>query len=620
MLVEVAVAAVAVALFYFLFTRRPVCHGGTKPGEMRPPIQVLLDNPGMIEYGCKDPQPGRVTGARFKFFVWLSFTRFGSYFLVPRTKQGIIGRMGGIYLPEKPTLYPTPPTPPDMKDYSKPNEKIIRRMLDQQIEQKTSERGFRFPTVADYIRAYKSGTCTPTDIAEAVLKAISDSNKADPPLRAIVDTSRDVVLAMAEASTQRWKTGKTISVLDGIPIAIKGEFRVEPYTFRSGSMFIPEIGKGVSETVIVQKLKDAGAVIIGVANMQEFGLGLLGSNPNKLHLTARNPYNPHHYPGGSSSGPAVSVAAGLCPIAIGTDGGGSIRAPASVCGVVGTKPTNRYIDSTGVLPIVYSVAASGPLCSSVLDTAIALDAISRETEGDEKRLSLEGLGETSLEGTTVGVYWEFFEHADKEIVRKCKLAVNQLQSLSATIVEIKIPELEDIRVAHVVTIVSEIASALAVDIDKHFNEFNLESLLPLGSFNFSAIEYINAQKQRTRAIESLKDIFNKVDIIVTPGTGCVAPIIDVSTIPLGESDVFSSVRLQRFSFLANLTGIPGVVLPVGYTSGGLPIGLQLMGRWYEERVLLRVAWALENSGAFPLQKPQVFYDLIEMAKQPHLSV
>ena len=617
MLVEVTVAASAAVLFYFLFTRKPVCHGGTKPGEMRPPIQVILDNPGMIEYGCKDLHAPKVAGRAFKFLAWILYTRFGRYFLLSCIKKkSNLDRMGGIYLPEKPTLYPTPPTPPDMKDYSKLNEKIIRRMLGQQIEQKTSERGFRFPTVADYIQAYRSGTCTPTDVAETVLKAITDSNKADPPLRAIVDTSRDVVLAMAEASTQRWKTGKTISVLDGIPVAVKGEFQVEPYLFRGGATFVPELVKGIPDSVAVQKLKDAGAVIIGVANMQEFGAGTLGSNPNKLHLTARNPYNPQHYPGGSSSGSAVSVAAGLCPISLGADGGGSIRIPASLCGIVGIKPTNRLIDSTGILPLLHSASASGPLCSSVLDTAIALDAISRETEGDEKRLSLEGLGETSLKGTTIGVYWEFFEHADKEIVRRCKLAVNQLQSLGATIVEIKIPELEDVRVAHLVTLMSEFVNSVAIDVDKHFNELNAETLLPVAlGCTLSAVEYINAQKQRTRAIKSLEYIFEKIDVIVTPATACPGPLIRPAAVPLGESDTVSSGRLMRFSFLANLTGIPGVVLPVGYTSCGLPIGLQLMGGWYEERVLLRVAWALENSEAFPLQKPQVFYDLIEMAAQ-----
>ncbi len=580
---------------------------------MRQPIQDILQSPGMVRYEIRDPPVAKTTGWKLRLWVWLLYTRYGRYFIVPNIKKGSIGLMGGVYIPEKPTLFPTPPIPPDidMTDYSKPNERIIRRMLDNEIKRTPSDITFRFPTIADYIRAFRSGVCTPTDIAKAVLAAIEDSNAAHPPLRAIVDSNREVVLAMAEASTERWRTGKTLSVLDGIPVAVKGAFLIEPYLFRNGAVFVPEIAKGTPEAEIVVKLKVAGAVIIGVANMQEFGLGLLGSNPNHLHLTARNPYNPQHYAGGSSSGSAVSVAAGLCPIAIGTDGGGSVRAPASVCGVVGIKPTNGCVDSTGALPITHSISAPGCIGASVLDTAIALDVISRETEGDKKLLSLEGLGEAGLEGVTVGVYWEFFEHADEEIVVRCKQAVNQLQSLGATIVEIKIPELEENRIAHVVTIVTEILSALAVDVDKHFHKFNLESLLPLGACNFKAVEFVNAQKQRTRALESLKHLFKDVDMIVTPGTACLAPEILKASLPWGEIDDYSSGRLQRFSFLANLTGIPGLVLPVGYTSGGLPIGLQLMGRWYEERVLLKAAWALENSGAFPLKKPHVFYDLIK---------
>ncbi len=620
MLLEVCFTVFAVLLLlllHSLFSRRPVCQGGKNPREVKPPIHVLLQNPEAIQYDCQDLHAPKVSGRLFKFLIWLGYTPFGKLTFVSRIKRkSNLDRMGGVYIPEKPTLYPTPPIPPDTTDYSKPNERIIRRMLDKEIEQPLSDSGFRFPTVADYIRAFRSGVCTPTDIAKAVLAAIEDSNAAHPPLRAIVDSNREVVLAMAEASTERWRTGKTLSVLDGIPIAIKGVLQVGPYVFRGGCAFVPEVGKGVPEAAIYLKLKDAGAVAIGISNLQEVGLGTLGSNPNRFHLTARNPYNTSHYPGGSSSGSAASVAAGLCPIAIGTDGGGSIRIPATVCGVVGIKPTNRAIDILGIMPVAHSVSAAGPLCSSVLDTAITMDVISRETEGDKKLLSLEGLGEAGLEGMTVGVYWEFFEHADEEIVGRCKQAVNQLQSLGATIVEIKIPELEDTRIAHVVTILSEMGCALSLDVDKHFSEINLETLLGLsGGYSFSATEYINAQKQRTRAVESLKHVFETVDLIVTPGTACVGPSINPGAIPLGESDSVKSGKLMRFSFLANLTGIPGLVLPVGYTSGGLPIGLQLMGRWYEERVLLKAAWALENSGAFPLKKPQVFYDLIQTAEQ-----
>ena len=616
MIFEAVVIVFGTLLLRWLFTRVPVCRGGKKPGERRPPIQVVLDNPGMDHYDCKDLHAPKVSGRLLKFLIWLAYTRFGRYMFVPRIlRDSNLDRMGGVYLPDKPTLVPSPPLPPEAtRDNSQANQGVLKRLLSQQAAHEHSV--FHFPTVADYVRAFKSGACTPTDIAKAVLDAIANSDQASPPLRAIVDYSREVVLAMAEASTERWKNDKALSCLDGIPVAVKESFRVEPYMFQGGTVFIPEVAKGVPEATCVQKLKESGCVLIGIANMQEFGAGTLGSNPNPLHLTARNPYNKNCYAGGSSSGSAVSVAAGLCPIAIGADGGGSVRIPAALCGTAGIKPTNYFIDNTGCLPLTCTVTAIGPLCSSVLDLAIALDVMSRENESNRRWLSVEGIEDANLEGLRVGVYWKYFEHADAEIVAKCKTAVGQLQSLGATLVEIKIPELEDTRVAHAVSIMAEFASSLGVDVDKHFDEFNPETLLPLAAgYNLTAVEYINARKQCTRAIESLKHIFKSVDVIATPATACTAPEIDPDAIAMGKTDAVNSAKLMRFSFLANLTGIPGLVLPVGYTSRGLPIALQLMGRWYEERVLLRAGLALESSGAFPLQKPQVFYDIIKTASQ-----
>lgn len=614
MIVEVIVAVLSFVLLFHLFTRQPVFQGGKTPGTIRPSIQVLLNNPDLVEYEVKDLQAPKVAGRLLKFLIWLAYTRFGQLAMVRSLlRRSNLDMLSGVYLPEKPTLCPTPPPPPEATgDNFLPNQSTLSQLRDKQATREPTV--FRFSTVTDYVRAFKSHACTPTDIARAVLDAMADSDQASPPLRAIVDHSREVVLAMAEASTERWKNDKAISCLDGIPVAVKEEFRVEPYVFRSGTMFVPELANLVPETTSVRKLRDAGCVIIGVSNMQELGLGTLGSNPNPLHLTARNPYNKNHYAGGSSTGSAISVAAGFCPIALGSDGGGSVRIPAALCGVPGIKPTNYFIDSTGCLPLTCTVTAIGPLCASVLDLAITLDVMSRANENNQRRLSVEGLEDSNLEGLRVGVYWKHFEHADAEIVAKCKAAVEQLQSLGATLVEIKIPELEDARVAHAVSIMAEMSASLGIDVDKHFDEFNPETLLPLAvGYNVTAVEYINARKQCTRAIESLKHIFKSVDIIATPATACPAPEIDPDAVAAGKSDAANSAKLMRFSFLANLTGIPGLVQPVGYTSGDLPIALQLMGRWYEERVLLRAGLALETSGAFPLQKPKVFYDIIETA-------
>ena len=521
--------------------------------------------------------------------------------------------MRGKYIPEKPTFRGVGPTPPPTEDQSQPNKELLHKLLEKEIE---GEGEFHLPTVADFVGAFRSGRCTPTEVAEAVLNAVEDSNKASPPLRAIIETSRDVVLAQAKASTQRWKKGKTLSLLDGIPVAVKGMFHVEPYEFYAGASYVPEISQGVPESPLVENIKSSGAVIVGIANLQELCVGILGSNPNKNHLTARNPYNPQCYPGGSSSGSAVCVAAGLCPIALGADGGGSVRIPAGICGVVGLKPTNDLLDHTGMFPQTYTVCAPGPLCSSVLDTAITMDIFLKELEGEKKLMSLQGLGEARLDGLKVGIYWKFFEDADPEIVQKCKAAVSHLKTLGADDVEIKIPELEESRVAHAVITISEFANALGIDVDKHFDELTLESLLLIGvGYHFSAVEYLNAQKQRTRAIEAMKYFFNEldVDVIVTPATAVPAPRIPPDAIAMGISASEISTALMRFCFLGNLTGLPGLVLPVGYTSDGLPIGLQVMGQWYQEGTLLKIGYALEKTGAFPTKKPQVFYDLIKTA-------
>ena len=601
----------------YFFTRRPVCSGGQRPGEVRPPIRDVIENLDDVKYDLGVMHVPKLTGRGLRILVWFSYTRFGQLFIMPRVKHNSnLDRMKGIYIPEKPTYYATPSTPPLTEDQSEPNKELLQKLLEKEIDEE--EGGFHLPTVADYVSAFRSGRCTPTEVAEAVLNAIEESNKAKPPLRAIIETSRDVVLAQAKASTQRWKEGKTLSLLDGIPVAVKGEYRVEPYDLHCGASFVPQVGNGIPEAALVDKMTSSGAVIIGVANLQEFGAGTLGSNPNKNHLTARNPYNPTCYPGGSSSGSAVSVAAGLCPVALGTDGGGSIRIPAATCGVVGLKPTNRFMDASGVVPISFTVAGQGPLSSSVLDTAIAMDALSRETDGEKKILPLQGLGEMNLEGLKVGIYWKFFEHADPEIVKKCKLAVVELKSIGVMVVEIKIPELDDCRVAHAISIMSEFTNGLAKDIDTHFSEITPEShvVLSCGS-SILAMEYINAQKQRTRAIEVMKYFFDelKIDAIVTPATAIPAPGISPADIPCGVIDSVKSTELMRFSFLGNLTGLPGLVMPVGYTSKGLPISLQLMGQWYQEGVLLKIGYALEKTGAFPTKKPQVFYDVIKMASE-----
>ena len=604
-------AALAWLLHYVLLSRPRLCN---LEGARYPPIREVLAKPN-AQYDLRDLISIPATGLLFKVLVRIGFSRLGRWVMIPHLLKGAnLGRIGAVYLPEKPTLYPVPRYPPLITgDCANLNRDILEELVKMAEKEDCPTADFRFPTVADYRRAYRSGRCTPTDVAEAALRAIELSNSLSPPLRAIIDSDRRVVLAMAEASTNRWKSESTLSLLDGIPVSVKGLFKVEPYECFSGCVKLPEAAQGLREAAVVHKLKEAGAVIIGINNLQEFGAGTLGSNANHRHLTCRNPYDMGFYCGGSSSGSAASVAAGLCPISIGSDGGGSIRIPAACCGVVGLKQTYGLVDLDGCSSVSYSVAASGPLSSSVLDAAIANDIMTRETDGERVLSSLEGINSTAdLTGVKIGVYWDYFNHTDSEIVAGCKVALSVLESLGAEVVEVTIPELEGSRVAHFISIVSEMSQSLYLDTDTNFSKLNTESLVVIAmGLSLSSNLYINAQKQRTRALACLAHVFEQVDVLVTPSTGCIIKHISATAVPVGEMDGTTSGALMRYAFLANLCGNPALTLPVGYTNErGLPIGVQLMGRHYEERVLLRLGLALEHSGRFPTRKPQVFYDLL----------
>lgn len=597
----IAITVLLLTLLVYLISRRPVCTG-KKAGKVRAPIEQVLLRPELVKYEVKDLSTPKLVGYPLKLLLRIVYTLLGRNILVPfMISKSNLNLLNGEYIPELPTLYPQFPLP------SKENRAEVNRKALQDIVAGYSGKCNHRCTSLDYHQAYKSGQCTPLDVARAVLNAVSSSNKRTPPLRAVIETNDKFTLKLAEASTERWREGKPLSLIDGVPIAIKAEIKLEPFSFRGGAIFKPVCSNITNDAVVVRKLVDAGAVMIGLTNMQELGTGTFGSNPHKEYLTARNPHNEKCYCGGSSSGSAAAVAAGLCPLALGGDGGGSIRIPASTCGVIGLKPTFRLLDTTGFLPQSFSVCVGGPICSSTIDTAIAMSVMCPEG------VDLEGFGFQDLKGVRVGVYKEFFEHADLEIVSLCKKAIDILVSLGAEVKEIVIPELEEIRVAHIVTISSEMLSALAVDVDKNFDKISSETLIVMSfAQRTTAKDFINAQKQRTRSIIALQSIFKEVDIIATPSTGVVAPIIPAGADKFGYGDGELAGRMMRFSCLANLTGIPGISVPVGLTADGLlPVGLQLQSHWYNEGGLLRVAYALEKQVSLSMTKPSIYYDILD---------
>ena len=608
----------AVLVFLLLNLRRVKASRGRRAGHVRPPIEEVLADPSRTRYLCRNLSAPELSGYTFKVFLWLGTRRLLNDIVTRYTTANSgIDILLGEYIPEPPTFNPTPPLPlssPDPPALISSNDKILKTLVEAALSRDTD--GFCYTTVADFYSAYRSGRCTPMDVARGVLKAVADSNSTSPPLRAIVDINEESVMKMAQASSERWRNGKPLSLLDGVPISLKGFICVDPYPTRGGSLFVPTCIQGVPEADATRKLKDMGAIIAGVANMQEFGTGTLGSNCNRLHLTARNPHNPRHYCGGSSSGSGSCVAAGICPVSMGGDGGGSVRIPAGVCGVVGLKPTNNLMNHAGAMTLSPTLGTMGPLSSSVLDTAIAMNTLLRNEQhsfnlsGLQRSFDLQQEGKPPLEGITAGIYWDHVNDADPEILQAFKQAIGWLEDLGVVVEEIVIPEIEEARVAHMISISAEFGNAVGIDIDRHFSELNPETSIILGAgLNFTATDYINAQRQRTRAVKVFEALFKDVHVILTPATACFAPEVTPDALYCGKLDAVHTGRLMRYSFLGNLTGIPGLVLPVGSSRSGLPISLQLLGPWHQEGLLIQVAWALERVTP-TIRRPQVHYDLI----------
>lgn len=466
------------------------------------------------------------------------------------------------------------------------------------------------PGVLDYARAYRKGLTTPEGVAEQALAAIAASDAHQPPLRAFIASFAEDVRQQAAAAGQRWRLGRPRGPFDGVPVSVKDEFDQAPYPTTLGTRFLKQPRD--SDASVVTRLRAAGAVLLGKTNMHELGGGVTGSNPH--HGTVRNPWHPEHHSGGSSSGAAAAVAAGLCPLAVAADGGGSIRIPAALCGVVGLKPTYGRISRAGAGCQGSTVTHAGTLTGNVQDAALALALLAGRDDRDyatlwQPPLDLTRLAETDLNGLTVGIYPPWFEQAAPAVVAGGDALLRQLETHGVHRRDIRLPDLEAGRIAHAITILVEMADAVASCYADHRRDFSLEirSLLVLGR-RLDAGDYRQAQRWRQRLLSHCLAAFEEVDLIVTPTTPCTAPPITAAALTHGESNLALVTALMRFTTLANLTGLPAITFPVGYDPQGLPIGLQAMARPWQEATLLRLAWVAET--LVERRRPLVYYNLL----------
>src|SRR6185503_7781620 len=444
---------------------------------------------------------------------------------------------------------------------------------------------------------FRAGEATPSDAARDHLARIEAH---DPRVRAFVAVTRDLALAQAAEADARFKAGKPLGPLDGVPIALKDLFCTRGIRTAVGSKiletFVPPY-----DCTAYQRLRAAGAVLLGKLNMDEFAMG--SSTENSAYFTTRNPWDLDRVPGGSSGGSSAAVAADLAVATLGTDTGGSIRQPAAFCGIVGLKPTYGRVSRYGMVAFASSLDQAGPFTKTVADTARVLQVIAGADPMDSTAAAvpvpdyMAGLG-GGVKGLRIGIPREYFiDGMDPEVERAVRAAVEVLRGLGARTEEVSLPHTEyGLRASGGRDLVEMSSNTRAAGFGRE-----VQRRIMLGTYALSAgyhdAYYGQAQRVRTLVARDFQRAFQDVDAIVAPTTPGVA-------FKVGEkADPLQMYLNDVFTVPVSLAGLPGISVPAGFTREGLPIGVQVIGRAYDEATVLRVAHAYEQATDWHTRKP-----------------
>jgi aspartyl-tRNA(Asn)/glutamyl-tRNA(Gln) amidotransferase subunit A len=460
------------------------------------------------------------------------------------------------------------------------------------------------------------------ELTRSVLDRIT---QVEPQVGAFITLTPETALKQAEAADRRIAAGQILP-LTGIPLAIKDLISTRGIRTTCASRMLEHYIPPYDATVI-SRLLDQGAVMVGKTNLDEFAMG--SSTENSALQVTRNPWNPDYIPGGSSGGSAAAVAAGECFAALGSDTGGSIRQPASHCGVVGLKPTYGRVSRYGLVAYASSLDQIGPLAKTVADCALLLQALAGHDPRDSTSVPREVPDYPSslnqgIQNRTIGIPKEYFVGGlDPEVEQALRQAIRVLEKEGAHCLEITLPHSEYAIAVYYLIAMAEASSNLArYDGVKYgFRDRESRVLMDmvqktrslgfgpevvrrilLGTYVLSAGYYDayfrKASQVRTLIIQDFRQAFERVDLILTP----VAP---GTAFRRGEKtdDPLQMYLTDIFTISANLAGIPGLALPCGFSSRGLPIGLQILGNHFEEEKMLQAGSAFEQATDFHLRRP-----------------
>ena len=459
-------------------------------------------------------------------------------------------------------------------------------------------------TIASAGRLLRRRALSPVELTDAYLARIA---RLDPALRAFITVTGDLARQQARRAERGLARRQWRGPLHGIPLTLKDLYWTAGVRTTAGSRILAEFVPATDSTATA-RLIASGAVLLGKTNLHEFAAGVTTDNPH--WGTCQNPWKLGYIPGGSSGGSAAAVAASLGLASLGSDTGGSIRIPAAFCGIVGHKPTYGLVPRYGILPESWSLDHGGPMTRTAADAAAVLQVICghdpRDPTSSRRRVPAFARAlRADLDGVRVGVPRNYyFDIVDPEVERAIRRAIETLEDLGARVVPVRVPAVEAALDTCFVVAWAEAAhyhrrwlSTRAADYGD-----DVRALLE-GALLYLASDYLQGQRVRALIRQSLQRVFEQVDVLVSPA----APL---AATPLGQLE--TEIRGRRVSVLdvaarltcvANLTGEPACSVPCGFTKAGLPIGLMIHGRAFEDATVLRVAHAYEQASPWSTRRP-----------------
>ena len=425
---------------------------------------------------------------------------------------------------------------------------------------------------------------------ELIDESLGRIARLNPRLNAFITVAADSARIRASELDAELARGIDRGPLHGIPIAHKDLILTKGVLTTAGSKLFADFEPD-HDAEVAAKLSGAGAVLIGKTGLHELAYGITSNNPH--YGAVRNPWDTERIPGGSSGGSGAAVAAGLVTMATGTDTGGSIRIPASFCGVAGLKPTFDLVSRRGVLPLGFTLDHVGPMTRTVRDAAVSFHAMAKHSSGYVPPADVD------IRGLRIGLPENFyFDRLDLETGGAVRTAVQTAAAIGGRIVDLRVPDMDALNTIGRLLLLVEATVALRPHLDRRA-DFGADVLALLDQGRLiSAADYIDAQRLRRIYAREFSRLWTQVDCVLTPTTPMPAPRIGQTTVPLGDITEDTRLACTRFARAINTLGIPALSIPCGFTRDHLPIGLQILAAPNQEDTLFRVGAALEDAMGF----------------------